>query len=175
MEIWKEIPWYEWLYQVSNLGNVKSLKFWKEKLLSSFINKKYLTVNLNRKQKAIHRLVAITFIPNPENKPQVNHIDWNKLNNCVDNLEWCTQSENIQYYWNIYKINHPNKWKFWKHNRHSKKVNQFDLKWNFIKTWDSIMDIKRELWLNQANISHCCLWKYQTAYWFKWNFFDNLK
>ena len=115
-EIWKDVQGYEGYYQVSNLGRVKSLKrhapydtkygkrakYVNEKILAeteahngySRVHLRTETTNMN---KLIHRLVAETFIPNPLNKPQINHIDGNKKNNCVSNLEWATQSENMQH------------------------------------------------------------------------------
>lgn len=96
-EIWKDIEEYEGIYQVSNLGRVKRvttgriLKGWKD-------GYGYLTVKLCKNgivsNKTIHRLVAQVFIPNTENKPEVNHIDEDKTNNRVDNLEWSTAKEN---------------------------------------------------------------------------------
>ena len=103
MEIWKDIEGYEGLYAVSNTGKVYSYK--SKKILRSnatelrcgYINV-LLTKDGKRKQKYIHRLVAQAFIPNPENKPEVNHIDHNPQNNHVDNLEWVTKNENIVAY-----------------------------------------------------------------------------
>ena len=102
MEIWEDIEGYEGIYQVSSLGKVKSLNFnhtKKEKILKPFFNRDgYLSVNLykegKRKQYLVHRLVAKVFIPNPENKLEVNHKDEDKTNNKVENLEWVTSKEN---------------------------------------------------------------------------------
>jgi len=110
IEIWKDIKYYEGIYQVSNFGNVKSLDrvyfngqhncVRKGKLMSNLtVSVGYNAVNLYLNKKAtsilIHRLVAIAFIPNPEKKPQVNHINGVKTDNRVENLEWCTSSENL--------------------------------------------------------------------------------
>lgn len=110
METWKDIDGYEGYYQVSDLGRVKSLprkdrlgRNHKGRTLKPFSdnNKGYLCVELHKfgvgKTIKIHRLVAIAFIPNPFGKPQVNHGDGNKKNNCADNLEWSTSEENIQH------------------------------------------------------------------------------
>ena len=96
-EIYKDIKGYENEYQVSNLGNVKSLK--RNIILKPDINDNYKRVTLcqngETKRISVHRLVATAFINNPLNKPHINHIDNNPNNNDVNNLEWCTHSENM--------------------------------------------------------------------------------
>lgn len=100
-EQWKQVPGYEWRYEVSDQGNVRS---WittsgkrreKPKILNpQYCGKKYLQVVLQGQQEKVHRLVAIVFLPRTTGKDQVNHIDGDKENNKIENLEWCTQSEN---------------------------------------------------------------------------------
>ena len=112
-EIWKPIKGFEGLYEVSNTGLVKALPRWKinnrgkqltkEKLLKfNDFSTDYLRVPLTdknhiKKYYLVHRLVAMAFIPNEKDLPQVNHIDGNKLNNNVENLEWCTREDNIKH------------------------------------------------------------------------------
>lgn len=99
-EIWKDINEYENIYQISNLGRVKSVKKGIIKK-PSVLPRGYLRIGLSKcgkvKYYSIHRLVAEAFIPNPFNKPCVNHKDCNTSNNNVDNLEWCTWEENSEY------------------------------------------------------------------------------
>lgn len=102
MEIWRDIKDYEGLYQVSNLGRVKSLKYGKEKILKGYKYRGgYLRVDLYKERKVkhfpIHRLVASAFINNPNNLPQVNHKDEDKTNNCAENLEYCDSSYNTNF------------------------------------------------------------------------------
>lgn len=113
-EIWKDIIGYEGYYKISNLGRVKSLArniYYKDGSFSRYkpetIKKNKintdgyysitLSVNCHNKTIAIHRLVAQAFIPNPNNLPEVNHKDFNRKNNCVDNLEWCDHKDNVKY------------------------------------------------------------------------------
>lgn len=98
MEIWKPVPYFELLYQVSNSGKVKSLR--NNIILKSSSVRGYRKVILSDKKmnsRYVHRLVAEVFISNPNNLPEVNHIDGNKENNDYLNLEWVTPSQNVKH------------------------------------------------------------------------------
>lgn len=106
-ETWKNIKGYEGFYKISNFGRVESL--YKNKILKSCISHNgYVEITLykdkTKKRFAIHRLVAKAFIPNPDNKPEVNHIDNNPQNNHVSNLEWVTHKENVRHAWESGKM-----------------------------------------------------------------------
>lgn len=169
MEIWKDINWYWWEYQISNLWKVKSFKSWIEKIMIFSIWKRWhssITLSLNWiwLRTSAHRIVAKNFIPNPLNLPCVLHkkedLDENwALYNWSDNLFWWTQKDNIQDMLKKWRASKFHKWKFWKYHPKSKGVNQYTKEWIFIKTWNSIMDVQRELWIDQSSICKSCNWK----------------
>ena len=156
-EEFRDIPGYEGLYEVSNLGRVRR----DGRILKPSKNKKgYLLVSLFKngiERKAyIHRLVAQSFLPNPSNFPCINHKDENKTNNIIDNLEWCDSKYNANYGTRNEKV--------------SKPVLQYDLLGNFIREWPSIMKVERELGIYQGSISMCCLDYRKSAGGFVWRF-----
>lgn len=185
-EVWEDVKGFEGLYQVSNFGNVKSLPkllsrlgksqfMTKVKILKPGYDKDgYLHVGLFKDKKAhrnkVHRLVAMAFIDNPENKPEVNHIDGNKQNNNVWNLEWCTKSENGIHAYRVLKRKSTFCGKTGILHRLSKPVLQFDLNGNFIAEYESRGDASRKTNIQSSNIGMCCRGEYKTAGGYKWSF-----
>lgn len=178
-EVWKDIKNYEGYYLISNLGNVKSLdryvynialksklytveRIFKGKILKTSIdNHGYLQVNLSKNGKVkrfhVHRLVAEAFIPNPQNKPQVNHIDGNRANSNKNNLEWVTDREN--------KIH---AWKKLPRKTTKKVVCQISKNNEVIKEWNSIKEAQEIL--NITHISECCKNLTHTSGGFYWRY-----
>ncbi len=124
-----------------------------------------------QKSKKIHRLVAETFIKNIKNDVVVNHKDGNKLNNCVDNLEWCTPQHNIKEAFRIGLNKHIRG-----ANHHlSKQVKQLDLQGNLIKKWNCMKDIERELGFKHSCISICCNKKHDKMYGYRWEYVEYIE
>lgn len=177
MEIWKTIDGYP-NYMISNMGNVKNIKTGKM-LKPVDAGYGYYQVSLckNGKHKSfrINRLVGIAFIPNPENKPCIDHINTNKMDNRVCNLRWVTPKENMNN--PITKRNKkqnmylPCLGKFGKKHHFSKPILQFTKTGELVKKWDSIMDIERELGISHKHISSCCKGKRKTTGGFIWRYY----
>jgi len=160
-EIFKDISGYEWKYQVSNLWNVRNIT----KNMKFSNNLWYSQIQLLKNWKKtykVHRLVAQAFIPNPENKKEVNHINWIKTDNRVENLEWNTPSENMKHSYSTWLHDKAIGW----NHCNSVKVIQYDICMIKIKEWNSLMDISRELWIIHQNISKVCMGERKTAGWF---------
>ena len=181
-EIWKPIKGFEDSYMISNKGRVKSLdrigyqknrygglsKYqYKGKIIR--LNQRpngYIIVDLhlngNVKRCLVHRLVTEAFIENPEHKNYINHKDCILHHNNVENLEWCTQSENIKYAYDIGRKKAP----------HQKKVGQYDMNNNLIKIWNCLADACRELNLFESNIAKVCQGKRSHTGGYKWKYIE---
>lgn len=180
-EIWKDIKGYEGMYAVSTHGRVKVYAHtttnsfgvdcpFRERIMKPRVSSNgYYYVGLgrtkNREQVAIHRLVAQTFIPNPLNKPQVNHIDADKHNNNVENLEWVTISENLKH---CYKLG-LNSWNPKKGNPMIPVLKLDMFTGNAIERFPSIADAQRSVnKYGKSAIRHCCIGRIKSAYGFRW-------
>jgi len=164
-EKWRDVVGYEGLYQVSNTGRIASGRC---ELRLQTNNFGYKTVMLYKdgkpRRKTVHRIVADAFIPNTSNYPQINHIDENKANNCVSNLEWCTSSTN-----NLkYRQNHPRKER--KGKNKGRRVLQLSLGGEVIRGWDNARQVFVETGMSDWSISQCCRGVWKTAYGYKWQY-----
>lgn len=177
-EIWKDVVGYEGLYQVSNIGNVRSLN-WRNTgscrnlYLKHHINgyrQVELRFNGKRKMFVVHRLVATAFIPNPQNLPQINHKDENKENNRVDNLEWCDCSYNVKY--SIKKRKNATRRNYFGRNSKYKSVGiiQTGIDGTVVRVWENPRTIFLETGMSDWSISECCRGNRKTAYGYKWQY-----
>lgn len=203
-EIWKDIPDYKGYYQVSNLGRVKGLKytFWAkkqfrtlpERILKPNKNKNgyfYVVLHKNKKGKTwkVHKLVALAFIPNPENKKCIDHIDTNKENNNVNNLRWCTHKENMSNSITKKKLIDAGAFQITKEMREKAKIGYLKNKKQILqkiklavekpikcieteKIYKSITTAATELQINPSNISAVCKGKLKSAGGYHWKYID---
>ena len=185
MEVWKEIKEYEGVYFISNKGRIKSVdrripntngvgtRLIKGKILSTTLNNKgYKCVSLHKNGKiktfTIHRLVALYFIPNPNNYSDVNHKDENKKNNKVENLEWVTHEYNMNYGERAIKASKKLKnTRTLSKNGKARKVINLDTG----KVFDTILEASWYYNINASGISQCCRGKSSNCGGFKWKYY----
>ena len=171
-EVWRDVKGYEGLYQVSNMGRVKSLerknnygRTVKERILKpAFDGWGYLVVTLcadgKRKNLMVHRLVCEAFNDNRDEKPEVNHINEIKTDNRACNLEWCTRIENLTHGTRSERSAKTL----------SKPICQYTLDEKIVKTWASLTEVKRQTGFGQSHISQVANGKRKQAYGFIWKY-----
>jgi hypothetical protein len=193
-ENWKDVVGFENLYEVSNLGNVRSLDRYVSGKLNSkrFQKGKNMTIQKTPKgyysiilhkngmayQMLVHRLVAIAFIENKSNKDQVNHLDLNKSNNNMNNLEWCTNLENMRHSYangghsgfTEKQIAAVRKNQLKAAEKRSRKVCQFDKEMNFIKSYRNSIEASKQTGTCSSKISACCAGHRKTCNNFIWKY-----
>lgn len=180
-EIWKDVVGYEGLYQVSNLGRVKSVQrhykinggiaLRREKILKEKTSFKYKRVGLwkdsSQKFLLVHRIVATAFIPNLNNYPEINHKDENPENNCVDNLEWCTAKYNCNY------LNHGKNISISRRDSgRVRKIAMIDNEGNVIKIFDAIIDAANEIGARKTDVCSVCRNRQKSVKGFKFKYID---
>lgn len=190
METWKSPPGYQGLYEISTYGRIKSKsktiyqsnghpmtfpsKILKPELHANGYLYVMLCKNGKHKKYKISRLVAQTFISNPAHLSVVNHKDENKLNNCVDNLEWCTQKYNVNY--SIKR--HPQRWTTLKkkliaeNKKQQKPIACIDETGKMVKTFSSLHEAERKFHIPCSNISSCLHHRLKTAGGYRWKIID---
>ena len=187
-EIWKAVTGWEGLYEVSNFGNVRTLHYKKPYLMHPTIDAKgykrvsfVLLYSKKYKRYSVHRLVAQAFIPNPDNLPEVNHKDENKLNNRSDNLEWCNTTYNLAYGTARSRMAQTRKnMKFSDlHLRNlqishaisqGKIVEQIDANGNVMARFSSISEAARNMGVSANSISHACNGLTKSSCGYVWKF-----
>lgn len=177
MEVWKPIKGYENYYEVSNNGKIRSLDritvfkdgrkrkfFGKILVLQATNNSGYVTVGLHDSGKTktflLHRLVAESFVDNPYDLKEVNHIDQDKFNNAASNLEWCTHKENVNHGDEIERGAQKQRMSFC----------QLDMDGKLVKVWHGFKKIEREAGFSRKAIRDCCIGKRDSYRGYKWEY-----
>jgi len=183
-EIWKDVIGYENLYQISNLGRIKNNrgKILKLKTDTNY----YLSIRLSKlnrkKYYLIHRLVATHFLPNPQNKSEIDHIDTNRQNNCVSNLRWVTKKENRNNPITLINYSKAKKGRVFSQETKdkmskakSKPIVQIHKSGLIIGVYDSAIQASKELGIYQQSITACCKGKYKTCNGYQWKYLNEIK
>lgn len=162
-EIWKIHSNFGKFVEFSNLGRVKSYyRYSTGRILNNreVNNLGYVRIRIAGKRYSLHRYIAKLFVPNPENKPEVNHKDGNKLNNRADNLEWATRSENQKHAYKLGLQKPSEKQKQatskWNKENRIKKIYQYDMENNLIKIYNSCQECSKYFDTSEATISRHC-------------------
>lgn len=171
-EQWKQVKGFEGIYEVSNFGNVRSLHYrnWNiVKNLTPFINRDgYKRVCLCRSGKQlnmfVHRIVATAFIENPDNLPQINHLNEIKTDNRVENLAWCSAKENVNHGTRNERMSKA------KLNTNCKAIIQLDAQGREIRRWVSLMEVNRAFGYDVGFLGRCCKGRCEKAYGYKWRY-----
>ena len=166
-EIWTDIKDYEGIYQISNMGRVKNIKY--NRFLKMGVTRGYQIVILSKNNKTksflVHRLVMKNFCPvNDMDNLQVNHKDENKLNNCLSNLEWMTRKENVNYGTGIQRRAESQRF----HNSRSKPIRCVETKEEFI----SIRECERITGIDKASLNRCLHGRQHTAGGYHWEYIN---
>lgn len=159
---WRDVTEYS-NYEVNQFGEIRNKK--RKQILKPLVNPNgycYVCFNIfgKRKRFAIHRIVANAFIPNPDELKEVNHKDYNKKNNCVQNLEWVSSSQNKKHAY-LKEENHVSR---------GKKVNQYSLDGEFLQSYNSLQEAAAAVGGNFSAISNCCNGKTKSSKGFIWKF-----
>ena len=173
-EIWKDIVGYEGIYQINTKGEVRKIlkhgyKRMKDRPQRNGYRKIGLTKNGKQTTYQVHRLVALCFLPNSQGFPCVNHLDEDKTNNCVDNLEWCSHKYNVNYGTRISRMAETQKTA-----QKCKPVIGINVTNGLIIEYQSTKEAGRQTGISQGNICSCCHGRLKTAGGYKWMFLGGI-